>query len=237
MASDQFDIPINAKNLKIELQELLHTRWGLSFPLEASLPEWRQRAQRALLLHEFLGDWHGDELTAFAKQQLPVGKTESANAQADVKAVRRHDPAAYMLIANQVQTDLNLQELIANERPGVLGAIDTFPCEEQFLLRSVDKFLGEGQWQQAQELVDARQDSFWLVGQPTDPSNQNAGCSGIWPPWRANSASHSITLIKHCQSQLHPLMCGLATKPTKLTKWIVGSGAGGASRGSCPRWH
>jgi hypothetical protein len=27
----------------------------------------------------------------------------------------------------------------------VLGAIDTFPCEEQFLLRSVDAFLSKGE--------------------------------------------------------------------------------------------
>ena len=169
LASDQFDAAIGAKNLDGELQELLHSRWGLGLPTEASLDEWRQRAQRALLLHEFLGDWHGDELTAFAKQQLPVGKTESANALADVRALRQNAANAYIEIANQVQTDLNLHELIASERPGVLGAIDTFPCEEQFLLRSVDQYLSQGQWQEAQALVSERQDSFWLVGQPTDP--------------------------------------------------------------------
>jgi hypothetical protein len=52
----------------------------------------------------------------------------------------------------------------------VLGAIDTFPCEEQFLLRSVDAFLAKGEAAKAQELVQARQGSFWLVGQPTDPT-------------------------------------------------------------------
>ena len=47
-------------------------------------------------------------------------------------------------------------------------SIDTFPCEEQFLLRSVDAFLAKGESSKAKDLVAARQDSFWLVGQPTD---------------------------------------------------------------------
>ena len=169
LASEQFDAGINAKGLQSELQDLLHSRWGLGFPADASLAEWRQRAQRALLLHEFLHDWHGDQLTAFAKQSLPVGKAAEENALTDLKALRRNHASAYIAIAARVEEELGLRELISNERPGVLGAIDTFPCEEQFLLRSVDAFLSKGEAAKAQELVQARQGSFWLVGQPTDP--------------------------------------------------------------------
>jgi hypothetical protein len=169
LASDQFDAGISAKGLQSELQDLLHSRWGLGFPAEATLAEWRQRAQRALLLHEFLHDWHGDELTAFAKQSLPVGKAAEENALTDMKALRRNHATAYIAIAARVEEELGLRELISHERPGVLGAIDTFPCEEQFLLRSVDAFLAKGEAAKAQELVQARQGSFWLVGQPTDP--------------------------------------------------------------------
>ena len=125
LASDQFDAGITAKSLESELQDLLHSRWGLGLPANATLPDWRQRAQRALLLREFLHDWHGDELTAFAKQSLPVSKAAE---------------------------ELGLRELISSERPGVLGAIDTFPCEEQFLLRSVDAFLAMGAAAKAQKL-------------------------------------------------------------------------------------
>jgi hypothetical protein len=170
LASDQFDAGISTKGLQSELQDLLHSRWGLGFPADVTLAEWRQRAQRALLLHEFLHDWHGDELTAFAKQSLPVGKAAEENALTDVKALRRNHPSAYIAIAARVEEELCLRELISNERPGVLGAIDTFPCEEQFLLRSVDAFLAKGEAAKAQELVQARQGSFWLVGQPTDPT-------------------------------------------------------------------
>ena len=46
-----------------------------------------------------------------------MGKTESANAWG-YQSDRKHDPAAYILIANQVQNDLNLQELIANNGLG-----------------------------------------------------------------------------------------------------------------------
>ncbi|MCP9793564.1 PglZ domain-containing protein [Vulcanococcus limneticus Candia 3F8] len=169
LASDQFDAGISAKGLQSELQDLLHSRWGLGFPAEATLADWRQRAQRALLLHEFLHDWHGDELTAFAKQSLPVGKAAEENTLTDVKALRRNHASAYIAIAARVEETLGLRELISHERPGVLGAIDTFPCEEQFLLRSVDAFLAKGEAVKAQELVQARQGSFWLVGQPTDP--------------------------------------------------------------------
>ena len=170
LASGQFDAGINAMGLHSELQDLLHSRWGLGFPADATLADWRQRAQRALLLHEFLHDWHGDELTAFAKQSLPVGKAAEENALTDVKALRRNHASAYIAIAARVEEELGLRELISHERPGVLGAIDTFPCEEQFLLRSVDAFLAKGEAAKAQELVQARQGSFWLVGQPTDPT-------------------------------------------------------------------
>jgi hypothetical protein len=170
LASDQFDAGISTKGLQSELQDLLHSRWGLGFPADATLADWRQRAQRALLLHEFLHDWHGDELTAFAKQSLPVGKAAEENALTDVKALRRNHAGAYIAIAARVEAELGLRELISSERPGVLGAIDTFPCEEQFLLRSVDAFLAKGEAAKAQELVLARHDSFWLVGQPTDPT-------------------------------------------------------------------
>ncbi|MCP9832143.1 PglZ domain-containing protein [Synechococcus sp. HJ21-Hayes] len=170
LASDQCDAGITAKGLESELQDLLHSRWGLGLPADATLADWRQRAQRALLLHEFLHDWHGDELTAFAKQSLPVGKAAEENALTDVKALRRNHAGAYIAIAARVEAELGLRELISSERPGVLGAIDTFPCEEQFLLRSVDAFLSKGESAKAQELVLARHDSFWLVGQPTDPT-------------------------------------------------------------------
>jgi hypothetical protein len=75
LASDQFDAGTSTKGLESELQDLLHSRWGLGFPADATLADWRKRAQRALLLHEFLHDWHGDELTAFAKQYKFRGAT------------------------------------------------------------------------------------------------------------------------------------------------------------------
>jgi len=168
LASDALDAAITAKGLQGELQDLLHSRWGLSFPADSSFAEWRQRAQRALLLHEFLHDWHGDELTSFARQSLPVGKAAEENALADVQGLRRSHAEAYIAIASRIEAELELPELISGERPGVLGSIDTFACEEQFLLRSVDAFLAKGDYTKAQELVAARHDSFWLVGQPTD---------------------------------------------------------------------
>ena len=169
LASDALDDAITAKGLQAELQDLLQSRWGLGFPEGAALSEWRQRAQRALLLHEFLRDWHGDELTAFARQSLPVGKAAEENALADIQGLRRSHADAYITIATRIEAELELRALISGERPGVLGSIDTFPCEEQFLLRSVDVFLSNGEYAKAQELVAARHDSFWLVGQPTDP--------------------------------------------------------------------
>ena len=168
LASAALDAAITSKALQNELQDLLHSRWGLSFPADSSLAEWRQRAQRALLLHEFLHDWHGDELTSFARQSLPVGKAAEENALADVQGLRRSHADVYIAIASRIETELELAELISGERPGVLGSIDTFPCEEQFLLRSVDAFLAKGTYTKAQELVAARHGSFWLVGQPTD---------------------------------------------------------------------
>jgi len=168
LASEALDAAITAKGLQAELKDLLHSRWGLSFPADSSLAEWRQRAQRALLLHEFLHDWHGDELTSFARQSLPVGKAAEDNALADVQGLRRSYADVYVAIASRIEAELELSELISGERPGVLGSIDTFPCEEQFLLRSVDAFLAKGNYAKAQELVAARHGSFWLVGQPTD---------------------------------------------------------------------
>ena len=80
LAADALDDAFRAKGLENELQELLHSRWGLGFPVETTLADWRQRAQRALLLHKFLHDWHGENLTSFARQSLPVGKAAEENA-------------------------------------------------------------------------------------------------------------------------------------------------------------
>jgi hypothetical protein len=168
LASDALDAAITTKGLQSEMQDLLHSRWGLGFPEETTLADWRQRAQRALLLHEFLHDWRGDELTSFARQSLPVGKAAEENALADVQGLRRSHADVYIAIASRIEAELELPELISGERPGVLGSIDTFPCEEQFLLRSVDAFIAKGEVAKAQELVAARSNSFWLVGQPTD---------------------------------------------------------------------
>jgi hypothetical protein len=74
LVNDQLDEAIITKNLCNELADLLRSRWNLGFPADEPLPQWRLRAQRALLLHEFLRDWQGDELTAFRKQALPTGK-------------------------------------------------------------------------------------------------------------------------------------------------------------------
>ena len=168
LASDALDAAITTKGLQNELQDLLHSRWGLGFPEDTTLAVWRQRAQRALLLHEFLHDWRGDELTSFARQSLPVGKAAEENALADVQGLRRSHAEAYIAIASRIEAELELPELISGERPGVLGSIDTFPCEEQFLLRSVDAFIAKGEVAKAKELVAARNNSFWLVGQPTN---------------------------------------------------------------------
>jgi hypothetical protein len=154
LASSALDDAITDKGLHNELKDLLHSRWGLGFPAETSLADWRQRAQRAqraLLLNEFLHDWHGDELAAFARQSLPVGKAAQENALTDVQCLRRNHADAYINIATRIEAELNLRTLISSERPGVLGSIDTFPCEEQFLLRSVDAFLAQGDYAKAQE--------------------------------------------------------------------------------------
>lgn len=198
LASDVLDDAISAKGLDNELQELLHSRWGLGFPVETTLADWRQRAQRALLLHEFLHDWHGDELSAFARQSLPVGKAAEENALADVQGLRRSHAPAYIAIANRIEAELELRSLISGERPGVLGSIDTFPCEEQFLLRSVDVFLAQGEYAKAQELVAARHNSFWLVGQPTDAQQTRR-----WLQWElARTAAALGVALEQAQAQL-----------------------------------
>jgi hypothetical protein len=169
LVNDQLDNAITTKNLCNELADLLKSRWNLGFPADEPVPQWRLRAQRALLLHEFLRDWQGDELTAFRKQALPSGKVAVETALQDIMRLRSEYSVAYAAIARAIEAELGLQELIAAERPGVLGSIDTFPCEEVFLLRSVEAFLASGDDVKAQELVAARQNSFWLVGLPSEP--------------------------------------------------------------------
>jgi hypothetical protein len=110
LASEALDAAITTKGLQAELQDLLHSRWGLSFPADSSLAEWRQRAQRALLLHEFLHDWHGDELTSFARQSLPVGKAAEENALADVQGLRRSYADVYIAVASRIEAELGLPQ-------------------------------------------------------------------------------------------------------------------------------
>jgi hypothetical protein len=141
LVNDQLDNAITTKNLCNELADLLKSRWNLGFPADEPVPQWRLRAQRALLLHEFLRDWQGDELTAFRKQALPSGKVAVETALQDIMRLRSEYSVAYAAIARAIEAELGLQELIAAERPGVLGSIDTFPCEEVFLLRRVLGFV------------------------------------------------------------------------------------------------
>ncbi|WP_216905722.1 PglZ domain-containing protein [Synechococcus sp. CCY 0621] len=198
LASDALDAAITTKGLQNELQDLLHSRWGLGFPEDTSLADWRQRAQRALLLHEFLHDWHGDELTSFARQSLPVGKAAEENGLADVQGLRRSHADVYIAIASRIEAELELPELISGERPGVLGSIDTFPCEEQFLLRSVDAFIAKGEVAKAKELVAARNNSFWLVGQPTDEQQSKRRLQ-----WAlASTAAYLGLALNQAQAQL-----------------------------------
>lgn len=72
---------------------------------------------------------------------MPVGKAALENALTDVQCLRRNHADTYINIATRIEAELNLRTLISGERPGMLGSIDTFPCEEQFLLRSVDASL------------------------------------------------------------------------------------------------
>jgi hypothetical protein len=64
---------------------------------------------------------------------LPLGKDPIAQALEDVRGLRRDHPGPYATIAAAIKTELQVQERIAKERPGVLAAIDTFPCEESSL--------------------------------------------------------------------------------------------------------
>jgi hypothetical protein len=177
LAADVLDEAISGQGLESDLQELLHSRWGLGFPVETTLADWRQRAQRALLLHEFLHDWHGEELTSFARQSLPVGKAAEENALADVQGLRRSHAPAYIAIASRIEAELELRSLISGERPGVLGSIDTFPCEaeqqvaeltasEVEISDALDQLRGRYEAlleQQTQLFTDALQQAGWLI--------------------------------------------------------------------------
>ena len=200
LVSDQCDAAIATKGLEAELAELLKSRWGLALPPAESLAQWRHRCQRSLLLHEFLTDWRGDELSAFKAQPLPLGKEPIAQSLEDVRGLRRDHPGPYAAIAAAIEAELQVQERIAKERPGVLGAIDTFPCEERFLLRSVDQFLADRQYAKAQQLILERQQSFWLRGAQADERQIKRRAQWAVAEWAArlgialeNAATHPLS--------------------------------------------
>ena len=169
LVHDELDDEIFHKQLINELQDLLKSRWSMCFPEKSSLTDLRLEAQRTLLINEFLHDWNGEELKAFSRQSLPLDKSSKENALFDVKTLRRNYPEEYIFISNRIETELNLRNIISGAKPGVLGSIDTFQCEEQFLLQSVDKLISDDLYFEAKELIKARKGSFWLFGQPTNP--------------------------------------------------------------------
>ena len=221
LASDQFDAGISAKGLQSELQDLLHSRWGLGFPADATLADWRQRAQRALLLHEFLHDWHGDELTAFAKQSLPVGKAAEENALTDVKALRRNHASAYIAIAARVEEELGLRELISSERPGrarrdrhlpLRGAVPA--AQRRCLPRQGGSRQSPG--------AGAGPPGQLLAGGPAHRSHPVAAAAAVGSgPYRGlPSAWPSIRQKPSCPSQRLPLRIGWPTRRMRPTTWM-----------------
>lgn len=181
LATDQFDAGISAKGLQSELQDLLHSRWGLGFSVETTLADWRQRAQRALLLHEFLHDWQGDELTAFVRQSLPVGKAAAENALTDVQGLRRSHALAYIAIATRIEAELELRSLISGERPGVLGSIDTFLAKNSSCCAALMSSSPMARTPRRRNLWPPGITASGWWGSPPIPSRPGAACSGSWP--------------------------------------------------------
>jgi hypothetical protein len=159
--SDQYDEGIGKKEAQKELRHLLQISFDIELPAAESLPSWRVRLGRLVLL---------TDLFAALKSQVPASlssvaiATSSGGIDACVRLARtwrnsRDARDSYVTVANKVEHELNLAQLELPVEP--LKQCETFLRVEQALLAHVENELLKSATPALLQLAEHRLARFW----------------------------------------------------------------------------
>jgi hypothetical protein len=160
LATETYDLDLEAKGGTRELSKLIHARLGLVL-LEAPLAKLRSITLRYVLGSEFRLDLKcAAPASLNAVPRAPNADTERA-VQDVARKLRASHGAAYAVLALKVQGDLGLDANCVEA--AALGSIDTFPFEERALLLHCHELLATKRFAEALVVVSEREPSFWVT--------------------------------------------------------------------------
>lgn len=160
MASADRDDAIATKGATSELAKLFESRTGLTLNPADGIAKLRSVASRYVLVGEFRDDLAGDMPGSVTAVPAPRTKGETDAVNALARRLRTSYPSAYVGMADKLEAELALASAgIAADR---LGSTDTFRFEERAVLQHVEHLIAESRYEEADGLIAAREQSFWL---------------------------------------------------------------------------
>lgn len=167
LVEPELAVEVENKGALQELKSFFSSSLGLPVEEAASEDVLRKRLGRHILMTEFLSDLpHGTQVPELAR--VPVAGKEP---QIDVcRKVARElrdrwsNRNEYITLARTVETEFNLRSLKIDS--ALLGRVDTFPFEEEILLRSLEDLASRGEIGAAMDRVEQRRGSFWTIVDP-----------------------------------------------------------------------
>jgi hypothetical protein len=164
--SEQYDEELKKKEAEKELRNLLQVSFDVELPSDESLPYWRTRLGRHVLLTDLIAALGKDMPRSLAA--VPVAKT-SSGVDACVRLTRtwrnsREHRDSYVAAANKVEQELDLGRLDLPVEP--LKDNETFLCVEAALLGYVEGELLKKATQDLFQLAERRLSRFWPDVEP-----------------------------------------------------------------------
>lgn len=160
ITDDSHDAEIVEKGATRELTQLIKSYLGLDLMGETSLQKIRVNGARYILATEFRLDLRCEPPSSLSAIQIPGTEGEKTAVRNLARHLRAEFPEPYILLADKLEAELGLRQ--AKLSPGALGAIDTFRFEERALLHHAGGLIVAGKFDEALQLVQARERSFWL---------------------------------------------------------------------------
>jgi hypothetical protein len=160
LADDTNDGAIYAKDATRELVKLVEARLGLTLPEATAVSEAREKVLRYVLVGEFRSDLGCAPPASVSMVAVPPGKEQVERLCEVAETLRRAHSEQYVVLANRVASDLNLEGATLDAVH--LGSIDTFGFEERRLLACVGELIAAKRYDDAANIVAGRSRSFWV---------------------------------------------------------------------------
>ncbi len=160
LADEESDSEIRTKGAEGELYRLTEARLGLGLEEGTDIEEARAKLARYVLVNQFRSDIAGDEPETTGMIPEPRLKDQAKRIDKVVAGLRSDAPQAYAKLAREVESQLGLSPEVVD--PSDLGMNTTFPFEEKALLKRCDELIAEGNVEEATNIVEGRDRSFWV---------------------------------------------------------------------------